>query len=93
MMSIRVLVHKDDFIKEVSLEEAKRYPQCNVWVSLTSSEREELDMVASYHNLHPLVVEDMTFGRELPKIDEYPDYTFIIIDILDYTGEDIVTHK
>jgi magnesium transporter len=43
--------------------------------------------VADTFDLHPLVVEDMLNENELPKVNEYARYTFIIMDVPEHNDE------
>lgn len=50
-----------------------------VWVNLEQPTREQLDKVAQSHHFHALDVDDCLSRIQLPKVDEYPDYLFIIL--------------
>jgi magnesium transporter len=49
------------------------------WVHLDSPGGEEAAELAERFGWHPLDLEDVLSKRQRPKIDEYPDYLFIVL--------------
>src|SRR6266571_1933562 len=49
------------------------------WVSLDAPETEEATALAERFGWHPLDLEDVLSKRQRPKIDEYPEYLFIVL--------------
>jgi magnesium transporter len=49
------------------------------WVHLDSPTKEEAEALAARFDWHPLDVEDILSKRQRPKIDEYPDYLFVVL--------------
>jgi magnesium transporter len=49
------------------------------WIHLESPAPERLKTVLAPFAFHPLVIEDCLSKTQLPKIDEYPDYLFIVL--------------
>jgi len=49
-----------------------------IWVDLEEPTDEEIERVGNYFGFHPLSIEDAIHYVELPKIDEFEDYVFII---------------
>ena len=48
------------------------------WIGMHNPTAEELDAVAQKMELHDLVVEDIKMGGQMPKLEEYPNYIFIV---------------
>ena len=49
------------------------------WVHLDSPSSEEVQELADRFGWHPLDLEDVLSKRQRPKIDEYPDYLFVVL--------------
>ena len=48
------------------------------WVGLQNATPEEIDSVSHHLELHDLVTEDLKTGHQMPKLEEYPNYIFIV---------------
>lgn len=49
-----------------------------VWVRLEGLEQRKLESLGAVFNLHPLALEDVQSHRQRPKVEDYPDLTFVI---------------
>ena len=49
------------------------------WVHVDSPGKDEAEELAARFGWHPLDVEDILSKRQRPKIDEYPDYLFVVL--------------
>ena len=49
------------------------------WISIDRPTPKQLHYLAQLYPFHPLDMEDCLSRRQLPKIDEYPDYLFILL--------------
>ncbi len=49
------------------------------WVHLNAPTAQEASSLANRFGFHPLDVEDVLSKRQRPKIDEYPDYLFVVL--------------
>jgi magnesium transporter len=49
------------------------------WVHLNSPSAEAASSLAERFDWHPLDVEDILSKRQRPKVDEYPDYLFVVL--------------
>jgi magnesium transporter len=49
------------------------------WIHLNSPVAEEASLLAERFDWHPLDVEDILSKRQRPKVDEYPDYLFVVL--------------
>src|SRR5437763_6187073 len=64
------------------------------WVDLEASdEAEEQRVLAEWLPVHPLTLEDITKPRRdargrphLPKVEEFPNYLFVVVNPLDTAG-------
>lgn len=54
-------------------------PDVLVWVNVENPGPGELDMLREEFNFHSLTLEDVAHGRQRPKVDEYPDYFFVVL--------------
>jgi len=69
-------------IGDISVEDISEFvrrPDCFVWVALAEPTPEELDLMAEEFSLHPLAVEDAHKGHQRPKIEEYDDCLFVVL--------------
>src|SRR5437762_1895314 len=69
-------------LSDIPVEDISEYvqrPDCFVWVALFEPSREELDQMAEEFDLHPLAVEDARSGHQRPKIEEYGDSLFAVL--------------
>ncbi len=77
-----------DIAKEDISEYLKR-PDCFVWVALADPEPAELAEMQEEFDLHELAVEDAGHGHERPKIEEYADSLFAVLQTVEVKGEDL----
>lgn len=68
-------------ILEISNYLAK--PDCFVWVALKDPTPEELAEMKAEFSLHELAVEDAQVGHQRPKIEEYGDSIFAVIQLVE----------
>jgi magnesium transporter len=64
-------------------------PECFVWVALFEPSPEELDAMKEEFGLHELAVEDARQGHQRPKIEEYGDCVFAVLQTVEVAGEDL----
>src|SRR5512146_2539928 len=58
-------------------------PDCFVWVALFEPDGRTLELMQAEFDLHPLAVEDARHGHQRPKIEEYGDSLFVVLQILE----------
>jgi magnesium transporter len=63
-------------------------PGCFVWVALKDATDAELEEMRGEFGLHELAVEDARHGHQRPKIEEYGDSLFVVLNTLEVEGED-----
>jgi magnesium transporter len=64
-------------------------PECFVWVAMFEPSNEELETMQAEFGLHELAVEDARHGHQRPKIEEYGDSLFAVLQIVEIVGEDL----
>ena len=63
-------------------------PDCFIWVALRDATTDELVEVKDEFGLHPLALEDAMHGHQRPKVEEYGDSLFVVMHLLEITGEE-----
>jgi magnesium transporter len=64
-------------------------PGAFVWVALRDATEEELAEMQHEFGLHPLAVEDARHGHQRPKIEEYGDLLFVVLNTVEVSGEEL----
>jgi magnesium transporter len=64
-------------------------PGCFVWVALRDATDEELLEMQEEFDLHPLAVEDARHGHQRPKIEEYGDMLFVVLQTVEVMGDEL----
>ncbi len=58
------------------------------WINVNGlSNTSDIELLGKHFRLHPLIQEDIVTTNQRPKIDEYPDYLFIVFKMLHYDDE------
>src|SRR5258706_12375863 len=78
-----------DIPKEDISEYVKR-PHCFVWVALKDPDPSELDEMREEFGLHELAVEDARQGHSRPKIEEYGDSLFAVVQTVEPKDGELV---
>ncbi len=60
-----------------------------LWVDLFDPTKEDLSTLVEPLGLHPLTIEDCTDENFVPKIEEYPRNTFIILNSFTYKNSEL----
>jgi magnesium transporter len=79
-------------LADIATSEISEYlkrPECFVWVALRDPSAEELEEMREEFDLHPLAVEDARHGHQRPKIEEYGDQLFAVLQVIELHGDDI----
>ncbi len=64
-----------------------------VWFNYRKASREELAGLINPLGIHPLSLEDCTDENQVPKMDEFPAYTFIAFNAIRYDQEDLMSDE
>jgi len=62
---------------------------CFVWVALKDPDAAELAEMQDEFDLHDLSVEDARHGEQRPKIEEYGDSLFVVLQTVEVAGEEL----
>lgn len=79
-------------LKDISIEEISNYleiPGCFVWVALQDATLEELEKMRVEFDLHPLAVEDSWQSHHRPKVEEYGDSVFAVMQLVKTTEDEL----
>ena len=79
-------------IAEIKPEEISDYvsrEDCFVWVALSEPGPGELAVMQHEFDLHPLAVEDAQHGHQRPKIEEYEDSLFAVIQTVEIEANEL----
>lgn len=79
-------------LSDISVEEISeqlKKPDCFVWVALRDPDAAELAIIKDEFNLHELAVEDAQHGHQRPKLEEYGDSLFIVMQLIEPAGEEL----
>ena len=79
-------------LAEIRIDEIGEYvrrPECFVWVAIKDPTAEELGHMAQQFDLHPLAVEDARQGHQRPKIEEYGNSLFAVLQVIERHGDDM----
>ena len=71
-------IHVEDISEYVSR------PDCFVWVALFEPGDVELDQMKEEFGLHPLAVEDARHGHQRPKLEEFEDSLFAVLQTVEH---------
>jgi magnesium transporter len=64
-----------------------------IWLDYFEPSKEEIISLVEPFELHPLSVEDCFDENQIPKIDDFPNYTFILFNTFTYSREELVIRE
>jgi magnesium transporter len=64
-------------------------PNCFIWVAMRDASMDELLKMQEEFVLHPLAIEDAARGHQRPKIEEYGETVFIVMQLLEMHDDDV----
>jgi len=79
-------------LADIPKEEIGMYvkrPDCFVWVALFEPSSAELQEMREEFELHELAVEDASHGHQRPKIEEYGNSMFAVLQAVELKGDDL----
>ncbi|MCD4812630.1 magnesium/cobalt transporter CorA [bacterium] len=62
-----------------------------LWLDITNPSEDDIDLMVETFKFHQLAIEDAIFPQNLPKIDDYDDYLYIVLHELHFP--DHITHE
>ncbi len=69
-------------IRKIPLSELHRYlsnKSYSIWVDITDTESAEFNQIVKLFNIHHLVVEDLKSTNQPAKIEQFDDWTYIVM--------------
>lgn len=79
-------------LADIAVEDISDYlvrPGCFVWVALRDATAAELAQMQQEFGLHELAVEDARHGHQRPKLEEYGDTLFLVMQLLETEGGEL----
>jgi magnesium transporter len=76
-------------IRKDEIHEYLHRPGAFVWVALKDASAEEMGEMQQQFGLHELAVEDANHGHQRPKIEEYGDSLFAVLQIIEPDGDEL----
>jgi magnesium transporter len=79
-------------LADIQKREIRSYlqrPDCFVWVALKEADAAELAEMQDEFDLHELAVEDARHGHQRPKIEEYGDSLFVVLNTVEVAGDEL----
>ena len=70
-------------IETSQIESYLARPDCFVWVALADATPDEVTEMGRRFHLHELALEDAMCGHQRPKIEEYGDSLFAVIQMVE----------
>lgn len=80
---------KLDDIQPDQIHEYVDRPECFVWVALVDPGPGELAAMQHQFKLHELAVEDARHGHQRPKVEEYGDSVFVVLQTIEVEDDDL----
>ena len=92
-MLISCVAYKEGHkIADIGIDEVPKYvgePGYLVWVALREPDAETLDKLQQVLGLHPLAIEDARKGHQRPKVEDYGDSLFAVMQIIEPEGAEL----
>lgn len=85
--------HECEHIDPARISDILNDPGVIVWVDVKDPGPAELEMLREEFRFHRLALEDVAKQRQRPKVDEYPDYFFVVMyaPLSEEAGEELRT--
>lgn len=64
-----------------------------LWLDYCDPDLETLQPIINQLKIHPLSIEDMINEEQLPKLDLYPDYSFVIFNVFENANIEVLSHE
>jgi len=64
-----------------------------MWLDYCDPKNEDLEPLITELNIHPLSIEDSLNEEQLPKLDLFPNYSFLILNIFDISAEELLAKE
>jgi magnesium transporter len=64
-----------------------------LWLDYYQPKKEDLEVLIDPLGLHPLSIEDCLDENQIPKIEDYPQHTFILFNAFEYTHKTLAEYE
>lgn len=64
-----------------------------MWLDFCDPKKENLEPLMSLLNIHPLSIEDSLDEEQLPKLDLFPNYSFMVFNIFETASDELLAHE
>jgi len=64
-----------------------------LWLDYCDPNLETLQPLITELNIHPLSIEDVLNEDQLPKLDLFPNYSFMVFNVFESTDTEVITHE
>ena len=92
-MLVNCVVYEDGRkLADIDKHQIRAYlarPGCFVWVALKDATEAELAEMQEEFDLHPLAVEDARHGHQRPKLEEYGNSLFVVLNTIEVAGDEL----
>ena len=91
-----IITPSGGFEEMPTLKEALAYTTSQnsyVWADYVDPTAELLEELMPALGIHPLSIEDCLNGNQLPKLDLFPNYSFLIFNTFEETPEELLSHE
>ena len=91
-----IITPSGGFEEMPTLKEALAYTTSQngyIWADYVDPTAELLEELMPALGIHPLSIEDCINGDQLPKMDLFPNYSFLIFNTFEETPEDLLSHE
>ena len=91
-----IITPSGGFEEMPTLKEALAYTTSQngyIWADYVDPTAELLEELMPALGIHPLSIEDCINGDQLPKLDLFPNYSFLIFNTFEETPEELLSHE
>ncbi|MCX7919258.1 MAG: magnesium/cobalt transporter CorA [bacterium] len=74
-------------LERSAIRRALDSPDSVLWLDLEAPDDMEIDILVQEFDFHPLSIEDCIFPQNRPKLEEFPNYCFIVFHSISYDPE------
>ncbi len=74
-------------LKPADFPRAVRKPRGLLWVDFTGESPEICQPILERFGFHPLAIDDALAERHVPKVDDWGDYLYIVLDTISLAGD------
>lgn len=68
-------------------------PDVTVWVDMTGPTEADQRAMRDVFRFHPLAIEDTVYHEQRPKVEEYEDHVFVLLNAIDFKTHALVLRE